>query len=96
LNGKVIKFEYTPGGWISNPSRTKKTGTWRTFRPIVDFNKCVGCGVCATYCPEASIEIVDRRAIINYDYCKGCGVCANECPLKAISMVSEIEMGEDI
>jgi len=91
LNEKVIKIEVVPGGWTSKPGKASMTGTWRTFRPVVDEDKCIGCGVCDMYCPEASIEIVKKIAQINYDYCKGCGVCANECPQDAISMIPEIE-----
>jgi pyruvate ferredoxin oxidoreductase delta subunit len=91
LKEKVIKLELVPGGWISEPIEAKKTGTWRTHRPIVNLEKCVACGICTMYCPEACIEIVDKHAKIDYEYCKGCGVCANECPLKAIQMISEIQ-----
>ena len=27
-----------------------KTGTWRTFKPILDKEKCVGCGLCEGIC----------------------------------------------
>ena len=67
-----------------------KTGTWRTFRPIIDEEKCVKCHMCWLYCPDAAIELdEDGFPHVNYDYCKGCGICANECPRKAIEMVRE-------
>jgi pyruvate ferredoxin oxidoreductase delta subunit len=91
LTEKVIKIELVPGGWSSSPVETRKTGTWRTLRPIIDVKKCVGCGLCEMYCPEASVKIIERIAWINYDYCKGCGICANECPQDAVLMISEIE-----
>ncbi len=73
-----------PGG-----SRKNMTGSWRAFRPVVDEEKCVGCGICETYCPDASIKIVDNIAEINLNYCKGCGICKNECPRDAIKMIEE-------
>jgi 2-oxoacid:acceptor oxidoreductase gamma subunit (pyruvate/2-ketoisovalerate family)/2-oxoacid:acceptor oxidoreductase delta subunit (pyruvate/2-ketoisovalerate family) len=67
---------------------------WRTFRPVVDAAKCTGCQICWTYCPEHSINMVEKKSTIDYIYCKGCGVCAEECPTKAITMVMESEKKE--
>ena len=67
---------------------------WRTFRPVVDAVKCTGCQICWTYCPEHSVEMVEKKSTINYVYCKGCGICAEECPTKAIIMVMESEKKE--
>jgi pyruvate ferredoxin oxidoreductase gamma subunit len=67
---------------------------WRTFRPVVNTVKCTGCQICWTYCPEHSVEMVEKKTTINYVYCKGCGICAEECPTKAISMVMENEKKE--
>ena len=64
---------------------------WRTFRPVVDPAKCTGCGICWTFCPEHSVNMVEKKSAIDYIYCKGCGVCAEECPTKAISMAMESE-----
>ena len=69
------------------------TGTWRTFRPVIDHEKCVRCLMCWLYCPDAAIELgEDGTPRVNYDYCKGCGICANECPREAIQMVREGEV----
>ncbi len=69
-------------------SLERKTGLWRDFRPVVT-ERCIGCGTCAKYCPEAAIRIVDKKAVIDYDYCKGCLICATVCPLKAIEKKEE-------
>ncbi|MEM4311474.1 MAG: 4Fe-4S binding protein [Nitrososphaerales archaeon] len=70
-----------------------KTASWRTFKPIIDYNKCTDCSWCWVYCPEPAIEVrtdfKKGKYVINYDYCKGCGICAEECPIKAITMVKE-------
>jgi 2-oxoacid:acceptor oxidoreductase delta subunit (pyruvate/2-ketoisovalerate family) len=69
-----------------------KTGPWRTHKPIIDHQKCIGCSLCAKICPEGCIEMTkDKkynglRPVVDYDYCKGCGLCAHECPVKAINM----------
>jgi 2-oxoacid:acceptor oxidoreductase delta subunit (pyruvate/2-ketoisovalerate family) len=69
-----------------------KTGSWRTFRPEVDYSKCTRCTLCWIYCPDGAItRQEDDSPKIDYDYCKGCGICANECPVKAIVMHREEE-----
>lgn len=73
------------GSFIEN-----KTGDWRTFKPIINKEKCIGCKLCWFYCPEGCISMQDGKATVNYDYCKGCGICANECPTKAIKMEREV------
>lgn len=72
----------TPGSSLAN-----KTGSWRTFKPVIDKNKCIKCFICWAFCPEAAVK--PETFDINYDYCKGCGICAEECPVKAIKMISE-------
>ena len=67
---------------------------WRTFRPVVDSEKCTGCRMCWVYCPEHCIDMVDDKSVIDYAYCKGCGICVEECPVGAIEMKSESERGE--
>ncbi len=88
---KISKNKDLPGAIITDVGSTakNKTGSWRTFRPVVDHSKCVGCGKCERFCPEGCIKIVEkdgkRVSVIDYNYCKGCLICMNECPLKAIS-----------
>lgn len=67
------------------------TGAWRNIRPVIDLEKCIQCGICWKFCPDASILIENEYPVIDYDYCKGCGLCAEECPTKCITMVEEIK-----
>jgi len=69
-------------------SRKNKTGSWRTFKPVVT-EKCVGCGTCLNFCPEGVIALKNKKAVIDYDYCKGCLICMKVCPFKAIEKVKE-------
>lgn len=76
---------------ISKPSTAaaNKTGDWKTFKPVVDPEKCIKCGICQRFCPEGIMGKEGTLSTPDLDYCKGCGICANECPKKAITMVEE-------
>jgi len=32
-----------------------KTGDWRAQRPVWDFTKCIRCGACYIFCPDAAV-----------------------------------------
>lgn len=81
--GAVIKHDI---------KKAPKTGEWGINFPKVDKRKCLGCGMCVPYCPEAVIELSvteKKTAQIDYAFCKGCGVCASVCPAKAILMTKK-------
>lgn len=73
------------------PTTEYLTGDWRTFKPVLDPEKCNKCLLCYVYCPDGAIEWKPEAEEIefNYKYCKGCGICANECRREAIKMVLE-------
>ena len=78
---------FTPGNTVEY-----LTGDWRSMRPERTDEKCVKCGECWMYCPDAAIYIDENGYYaVDYDYCKGCGICAKECPHGAIVMVEECE-----
>ncbi len=67
-------------------SAVKKTGSWRTSRPVIDYGRCTNCSVCFVYCPDSAISLgQDLAPRIDYDNCKGCMICMTECPVHAIS-----------
>jgi len=70
----------------------RKTGDWRTERPILDREKCIKCALCWMYCPDAAIKSgEDGYYEADLYYCKGCGICASICPAEAITMIEEEE-----
>ena len=66
-----------------------KNAGWRSIRPIIDMEKCVGCMHCYLYCPDGVISIENNKAVIDYDFCKGCGICKKICKPNAIEMEAE-------
>lgn len=56
-----IKYYREEGAVIAHdPAKTRKTGDWRFMRPEVNLDKCDGCGICVKFCPEATMELVER------------------------------------
>jgi len=73
------------------------TGTWRTYVPIVDTEKCIHCLRCWIMCPDSAIPVEGgKRQRTDLMHCKGCGICAEVCPVHCIAMVleSHIKPGE--
>ena len=66
------------------------TGDWRTYRPVINHEKCTKCGQCYILCPEGVVQ-KDANDFYEIDllYCKGCGICAKHCPVEAINMELE-------
>jgi len=53
----------------------------------VDEEKCTGCGLCVTGCPEGALQIIDGKArLVNENFCDGLGACIGECPEGAITI----------
>ena len=68
-----------------------RTGGWRTFKPVIDLEKCTGCSICWQVCPDTSIKWEGDHPEVLYSHCKGCGICATECPADAIEMELEVK-----
>jgi pyruvate ferredoxin oxidoreductase gamma subunit len=71
-------------------SAVRHTGNWRTFKPVIDYERCTDCMICYAYCPESAMSVgEDGKVQIDYDNCKGCMICLTECPLRAITQLRE-------
>jgi pyruvate ferredoxin oxidoreductase delta subunit len=80
------------GCMISEPGSAAayKTGDWRAQRPLWEFTRCIKCGACYIFCPDAAVlQNAEGFFEANLYHCKGCGICAHECPTGAIRMVGE-------
>lgn len=82
---------YPLGSTCDSDHLTSINAGWRTFRPVIDHDKCVKCMRCFLVCPDGVIDKSGETLEIDYDYCKGCGICAVECKLGAIEMIQEVK-----
>ena len=78
------------GGAIKNigmgcGSRAGKMAQHCDGKPVVDQEKCRGCGTCARYCAQEAISLSGHKAGIDADKCVGCGRCIGVCNFDAIA-----------
>ncbi|MDF1543120.1 MAG: 4Fe-4S binding protein [Anaerosomatales bacterium] len=71
-----------------------------SFLPVVDRERCNGCGRCVGVCPVEAIslrsptgeqDVKSRRAEVAEDVCLGCGVCVRTCPRAGLTLRSRPE-----
>ena len=73
-----------------------------SLHPVINLNRCIGCGSCVAACPEMPkhqvLGLVTRKAkLISPTDCIGHGACKTACPVDAITLVFGTERrGVDI
>ncbi len=70
-----------------------------SLHPVINPNRCVGCGACVPACPEGTIigVIKGKAQLLNPTKCIGHGACKVACPFDAITLVFGTESrGVDI
>ena len=61
------------------------------FFPIINPDRCNGCGECVDVCPSAALELISRVALLTGPgRCVYCADCEEHCPQGAISLSYEI------
>lgn len=63
-----------------------------SLHPVINPNRCLGCGSCIASCPEQAGHsvlglIAGKSTLIGPSYCIGHGACAKACPQDAITLV---------
>lgn len=56
---------------------------------IVDWDKCIQCGVCVAQCPTAALFVKDRKTmVVDFDpaKCIACELCIKPCPVRCIEV----------
>ena len=81
---------YLIGFEISSMSEKRREGCSGMPKPVVDKEKCIGCGTCVSVCPQGVLELKDDKAeVVKPEECIGCRSCEAACPEGAITVVEE-------
>ena len=77
--------------WCANPESQTAVPKLMHLR-----NKCTGCGICESNCPNKAITVTAGRACIDRNKCKSCGKCAETCPNECMRISGEMMSLSDI
>lgn len=73
--------------WLGENEKWDKIEKISVFeKPVVNPEKCIGCGQCVKICAFDALRLKKNRPILNQFFCEGCGACEVICPTKAITM----------
>jgi ferredoxin len=65
------------------------------LKPIIDIEKCTGCGLCAIDCSTKALTVRQSSERDNYqllfrqETCDGCGVCERSCPEQCLRLAKK-------
>ena len=70
--------------WCHNPESQKFSNEVMFYA-----DRCVGCGVCTTGCPQHAISIKNGLAVTSSELCVRCGNCIDYCSQNARALIGE-------
>lgn len=73
----LSKLPIERAGFSFGGIQVKKNGYFVT-------DKCIGCKLCYSKCPQKCIDITQKPVVIQQEHCLRCGNCFEICPARAI------------
>ncbi|MEM4576601.1 MAG: 4Fe-4S binding protein [Candidatus Nezhaarchaeales archaeon] len=97
LFGEVLKNAFQKRATILYPFEKRNPPPDYRGKIEIDYNTCIGCGLCVKDCPSSALELVvtpDGKKKPKYyvSRCTFCSQCAESCPRKAIKMTQVYEL----
>jgi NAD-dependent dihydropyrimidine dehydrogenase PreA subunit len=82
----VLDLGFVTWNLGSNSGQDSDNDEWMMY-PVVDSEKCNGCGNCAEICPSEVYEIQEEKSNpIRPEDCIECGACVNQCQTESIQL----------
>lgn len=80
--------------WLGDVKKRDKTlPVVTSAKPMINYKKCIGCGLCAKNCRFEALKMLNGKPQLNPFLCEGCGACEVICPQKAIKL-KPVQNGE--
>ena len=80
VNGKRVNVFDPDLSRLLGETPPRKVLDYDGHTPVVDKNRCTGCGVCAKKCIAKCITLQSLVAHVNESLCRQCGICIQFCP----------------
>lgn len=91
LKGQTLELEATAVlGQGKTHAKWSPGNIYYKQKPIIEVNKCNGCGKCIGACPVNIFELKNNKAVLVKDNllkCHLCDACVAVCPLNGISVI---------
>ena len=82
---RAVDFSSHMPAFVATAAR-RLLGRFVSPRPVVQQERCIGCGRCKEACPMHTISINDHKARIDHRACIHCFCCHELCPERAIEI----------